>query len=443
MSVIDKMHPDRYDTPKEKFALDIEDLNNFTYDMQHCIKCKGCYWVDHTYMPGMQHAVRCPSNLWKEFDSYGAFGKMRIGLKVNSGEMEWNDHLLELIYADPLCGACDVGCKRNLDLEVGLTLEALRVKAVKDGAGPMPAHKKAAADIAESGNCYGAKKDRRAWVAQSGAQPAEKADIMYFVGCSSSYENTNIAAAVDKVMRSAGIDYMLMEDETCCGNIIFSAGMVDEARKIAEANVEKVRKSGVKVLMTGCAECYRMWKVDYPKLLNIRTDELGFEVKHFIEVADEALEAGKLVLTESVNKRMAYHDACNVSRNCDPWEPYEGERGWMGIIEPRLARRRGRHGLYDQARRLIAAVPGLDFTEMDRKKENSLCCAGGRGTKQAFPELSEFAARDRLEEVKSTGAEMLVAACPWCYSNFSDVIEKDGESVEMTDIAELLAMAVK
>ena len=38
---------------------------------------------------------------------------------------------------------------------------------------------------------------------------------------------------------------------------------------------------------------------------------------------------------------------------------------------------------------------------------------------------------------------MLVAACPWCYSNFSDVIEKDGESVEMTDIAELLAMAVK
>jgi hypothetical protein len=35
-----------------------------------------------------------------------------------------------------------VGCKRNLDLEIELTLEALRIKAVKDGAGPMPAHKK-------------------------------------------------------------------------------------------------------------------------------------------------------------------------------------------------------------------------------------------------------------------------------------------------------------
>ena len=42
MSVIDKKYPERFDTPKEKFALNIEDLSNFTYDMQHCIKCKGC-----------------------------------------------------------------------------------------------------------------------------------------------------------------------------------------------------------------------------------------------------------------------------------------------------------------------------------------------------------------------------------------------------------------
>jgi Fe-S oxidoreductase len=442
MSVIDKNHPERYDTPKEKFALDIEDLNNFVYDMQHCIKCKGCYWVDHTYMPGMKHSVRCPSNLWKEFDSYGAFGKMRIGLKLNKGEIEWTDHLLELIYADPLCGACDVGCKRNLDLEVGLTMEALRVKAVKDGAGPMPVHKDITASILETGNCYGAKKSRTEWIDGS-VKPAEKADIMYFVGCSSSYVNTGIPKSVAKVMQSAGIPYMLMKDETCCGNIIFSVGLVDEARKIAQKNVEIVRKSGAKVLMTSCAECYRMWKVDYPKLLNIRTDELGFEVKHFIEVADESLKSGKLELTEPVKMRITYHDACNVSRNCDAWEPYKGERGWMGTIEPRLARRRGREGLYAQSRDLLNAIPELELAEMPRMRENALCCAGGRGTKQAFPELSEFAARDRLEEVKYVGAETVVSACPWCKSNFSDVAEKDGENIGIMDIAEILADAVK
>ena len=442
MSVIDKKNPDRYDTPKEPFALDINDLSNFRYDMQHCIKCKGCYWVDHTYMPGMHHSVRCPSNLWKEFDSYGAAGKMRIGLGMLDGKLEWSDHLLEIIYACTLCGACDVGCKRNLDLEVDLTLEAMRVKAVQEGAGPLPVHKDIIQKIQETGNCFGAKADRKGWM-DADVKPAEKADIMYFVGCSSSYVNQQVPKAITKVLQSAGIPYMLMKDETCCGNIPFSVGDLDTAKKIAEANIAKVKESGAKVLMTGCAECYRMWKVDYPKLLGIRTDEMGFEVKHFIEVADEALADGKLQLTEPVSKRITYHDSCNVSKNCDPWEPYEGERGWMGCIEPRLDRRRGTSGLYDQSRRLIAAIPGIDFTEMPRKKENALCCGGGRGAKQAFPEMAENAARDRLEEVKYVGAGTVVSACPWCLSNFSETAAKDGEKIDVLDIAELLAMAVK
>jgi hypothetical protein len=102
--------------------------------MSRCIKCKGCYWVEHTYQPGVRFSTRCPSNVWNDFDSYGAFGKMRIGTALAEGKLKWTPKMLEIIYADPLCGACDVGCKRNLDLEIELTLEALRVKAVKDGA---------------------------------------------------------------------------------------------------------------------------------------------------------------------------------------------------------------------------------------------------------------------------------------------------------------------
>ena len=143
------MPKDRFDTPKKPVALDVTDLSNFAYDMSRCIKCKGCYWVEHTYMPGVRFSTRCPSNVWNDFDAYGAFGKCRIGLAVLEGKLKWTPKLLEIIYADPLCGACDVGCKRNLDLEIELTLEALRIRAVKDGAGPMPAHKKVAGNIAK------------------------------------------------------------------------------------------------------------------------------------------------------------------------------------------------------------------------------------------------------------------------------------------------------
>ncbi len=96
------MADDRFDTPKKPVALDVTNLNNFTYDMSRCIKCKGCYWVEHTYMPGMKFSTRCPSNVWNDFDSYGAFGKMRIGLALAEGKLKWTPKLLEILYADPL-----------------------------------------------------------------------------------------------------------------------------------------------------------------------------------------------------------------------------------------------------------------------------------------------------------------------------------------------------
>ena len=123
--------PIRYYKPKADFKFDIRDIENFVYDMSRCIKCKGCTWVDHTYMPGPKFMTRCPSAAKYEFDAYGAYGKMRIGHAMAEGLLDWNEKALEVMYACTLCGACDVGCKRNLDLEIELSLESLRVKAVQ------------------------------------------------------------------------------------------------------------------------------------------------------------------------------------------------------------------------------------------------------------------------------------------------------------------------
>jgi Fe-S oxidoreductase len=432
-----------YDTPKKKVSLDVTNLDNFVYDMSHCIKCKGCYWVEHTYMPGVKFSTRCPSNTWNDFDSYGAFGKMRIGVALAEGKLEWTDKLLEIIYADPLCGACDVGCKRNLDLEIGLTLEALRVKAVKDGAGPMPAHKKIAKNIATKHNQFGsAHESRKKWLTKD-IKVAAKADTLYFTGCNASYVNADIARATAKILNASGNSFMLMADEWCCGNTIYSVGMVDEAKEIAKRNIEAVKKAKVKTVVTSCAECYRMWKVDYPKLLNIATSDLGFNVVHLIEVADEAIKKGSLKLTKPVDLRFTYHDSCGVSRLSDPWTPWSGERGWMGTVSPELKRRRGKSGLYLQTRDILKAIPGATFVEMPRTRENAFCCGAGRGTKAAFPELASFSAKHRLDEVKEVSAEALVSACPWCKSNFAQAVKENGDSVKVMDIAEIILASVE
>jgi Fe-S oxidoreductase len=433
----------RYYKPKDEFKLDIRDMENFVYDMSRCIKCKGCTWVDHTYMPGTKFMTRCPSAAKYEFDAYGAYGKMRIGHAMAEGRLQWNDKALEVMYACTLCGACDVGCKRNLDLEIELALESLRVKAVKDGKGPMPAHKKIAGNIAVHHNMYGAPHETRtAWIPQ-GITPAKNADLLYFVGCNASYVSKEIAQSTAKILKAAGTDFMLMPDEWCCGNTVFSVGMFDEARELARRNVEEVRKTGAKALLTSCAEGYRMWKVDYPKLLEIPTEDLGFRVLHLVEYVDEMLKDGALKMKRPLEGRVTYHDSCSLSRLSEPWTPYEGKRGWMGCVEPRLQRRRGNKGIYAQPRDILKAIPGVELVEMPRTRENAFCCGAGRGTKEAFPDFAKWAAAQRLEEVKDIGAETIVSSCPWCKSSFSEAVRGDNTDVRVMDISEVICASIE
>jgi Fe-S oxidoreductase len=435
--------PVRYYKPKTDFKLDITDAENFVYDMSRCIKCKGCSWVEHTYMPGAKFMTRCPSAAKYEFDAYGAYGKLRIGHAMLEGRLDWNDKALEVIYACTLCGACDVGCKRNLDLEVELALESLRVKAVKDGVGPLPAHKKLAADIASKHNMFGAPHEKRnSWISPEIA-PAAKADVLYFVGCAASYINKEIAQSTAKILKAAGTEFMLMPDEWCCGNTVFSAGLFDQAKALAQRNVDEVRKTGAKTLLLSCAEGYRMWKVDYPKLLNISTSDLGFNVVHLVEYADEKIKNGDLKMKKPFESRLTYHDSCSLSRLSEPWTPYEGKRGWMGCVEPRLKRRRGNGGIYLQPRDILKAIPGVDLVEMPRTRENAFCCGAGRGTEKAYPDFAQWAAMQRLEEVREIGAEIMVSSCPGCKNNFARAVKGSGGDVQVLDISEVICASIE
>jgi len=429
--------------PEEKVSLDVTQIENFVFDMSRCVKCKGCTWVDHIYMPGVKYSTRCPSATRYLFDSYGAYGKMRIGLALVEGRLDYSEELLKILYACTLCGACDVGCKRNLDLEIELTLEALRIKAVKDGQGPLPEHKKTAQKITKNHNFLGSPhENRKKWLTKE-IKPSPKADVLYFVGCSASYSHPEIAQATAKILNASGTPFMLLPDEWCCGNMLYSVGMIDEARELAQRNIEAVKKTGAKTLLTSCAEGYRMWKVDYPKILNMSTNDLGFRVVHVTECVAELIQKGALKLARRLDLRLTYHDPCSLSRLSEPWVPWKGERGLWGVVNPPLQRRRGTNGVYQQPRDILNSIPGVKLVEMPRMRENAFCCGAGRGTKEAFPEFASWAAEQRSAEAKEVSAEAIVSACPWCKDNFTQAIGKNGANLKVLDISEVVLASLR
>ncbi|MBW1730158.1 MAG: hypothetical protein JRH08_02105 [Deltaproteobacteria bacterium] len=417
-------------------------LEQYKWDAENCCGCKGCVWVDPIYASGLNYAVRCPSLFRYKFDAYSALGRLKLALGLLEGSLNITPTAVDIIYRCNLCGACDVGCKRNLDLDPLMVLETLRIRAVDQGAGPLPSHAEVAKKILHHHNRYGRDKgEKRAWLLE-GSRVSKKADILYFVGCNSSYKNTQIARDTLAILDHLGISYTLLEQESCCGHPLYYAGMASAALDQAKQNLAKVEDVGARIVLTSCAECYKTWKVDYPKLLNKKTQEMGYRVMHTVELLAEMLSKGNLIFPNPVNMRVTYHDPCNLGRMSEDWIPWNGTRSTWGITKPPKHYRRGTQGIYRQPRDLLLALPGIELMELPRARENALCCGAGGGVMEAYPDFALFTARHRLQEAADMDVEAIVSACPYCLDSFRSASPTLNRPIKVYDIVHLLAVSL-
>jgi len=415
-------------------------LENYRYDARHYPAQGHARWIDYNYIQGVDFSWRCPPWQYEGFDAYGIAGKCDIVDYLLQGKLDYSSPTLrDLVYKGPMCGSCDVAGKRDLDFELQLMLEALRVRLVEEGNGPMPEHLPVTDNIEKSGNRFGKEQsERNNWLPRD-IKPATKADILYFVGCRASLTDTAISQSTAKVMAAADVPFMLMENEPCCGHFIYLTGQLAKAKKIAQENLELIRQTGAKTVVFSCAECYKAIKVDYPKLLGFATAELGFEVKHITELAEGWLNEGKLRLSNPINLKMTYHDPCNLGRLSDPWQPWQGVRKQWGVFDPPRVQRKGIHGVYEPPRNILRTMHGVELVEMIRHHENAWCASSDAGVKEAFPEFAAWAAAERLREASFTGAEAIVSCCPGCKEAFLNASQN---GMKVYDITELLARAI-
>jgi len=311
---------------------------------------------------------------------------------------------------------------------------------VKDGQGPLPAHKKVAKYIDEKGNRYGAPaKNRLKWITKK-TQISPSADILYFPGCNASYVDNGIALATVKILNKANLNVMTLgENDNCCGHPLVSVGLVDQAKEVAQKNIDAIKKSGANTILTSCAECYKSLKVDYPKLFSKSTEEMGYEVIHLVELVGDLIDKGTLKIKKGKEMRVTYHDPCHLGRQGEPWFEWEGSRGHYGVLDPPKTYRRGTNGVYQAPRDILAKIPGLDLVEMPRTRENTFCCGAGGGVLDAFPDFAQWAASERLSEAQSVAADTVVSACPYCKGLFNEVSEKNKMNIKAIDISEFIS----
>jgi L-lactate dehydrogenase complex protein LldE len=90
----------------------------------------------------------------------------------------------------------------------------------------------------------------------------------------------------------------------------------------------------------------------------------------------------------------------------------------------------------DEPRQLLSSVSGLQLSEL---KEPDVCCGFGGLFSVKYPEISERMADDKIADIRSTGADLLIGPDLGCLLHLAGRMERQGNPVKVRHIAEVLA----
>ena len=347
--------------------------------------------------------VVCPWNRVRNFSMRKIVRQAALGLSEIDNEEIWRC---------TTCGTCPQRCPRGVNqIELGVSLRRIATEY-----GAFPASVAPIVTVSDNlraeGNPFNMERAKRAdWAESLGVKDyVEGMEILYFPGCYLSYDPRlkKVAAATVKILNKAGVDFgILGAKENCCGESIRKTGNEELFKHLARQNIKTFIEHGVKKILVSSPHCYHTFKNEYPEF------SVHFEVIHISEYLSELFATGRLKPVRDYGQKITYHDPCYL----------------------------GRHNkIFDAPRDVLKRIPGSEFVEMQDHHENSLCCGGGGGRIWMETPKAERFSDIRLKQAVDVGAQVMVTACPYCITNFTDssLSLPEGQAMEIKDITEVI-----
>ncbi len=312
------------------------------------------------------------------------------------------------------CATCVERCPKKIrPLDV---INSLRSDIVESGR-VKPSIRDALESTFMHGNPWGRVREKRSeWTEESDIRilnEGDKTDILYFVCCTAAYDERvqAIPKSLVKILKKSGVDFAILGNaESCCANEMGEIGEKGLFEMAQENNVKLFSKYEFSQMITTSPHCFHAFVNEYP--------DFGCDVFHYTQLLSRFIDEGKLILSKELNKKITYHDPCFLGK---------------------------RNKVFEEPRQVIQSIPGIEYLEMDRCRERSICCEGGGGRMWMESESSEERlAEVRVKDAVSIGAEILATACPFCLLTLEDAVKTTGNEskIEIKDIAELISEVV-
>jgi len=236
-------------------------------------------------------------------------------------------------------------------------------------------------------------------------------DVFYYLGCES-MKFPEVIKANMNILKKAGIKFSTnLDSKVCCGGPSFNIRDFTTAKDFAEKNKSLIESTGAKIIVSDCPGCVLGLTKRYESI-GIKIDK---KIIHIVEYINLLIDEGKIQPSKSISddfKKVTIHDPCLIARNLNDTT---------------------------SIRDILKKIEGIELIEPQYNKEYVHCCGWSGTAHWADRNLAIKEATIRVNELKETGANIFVSACPLCELGLGyGLTEEEKEKIKIMDVSELL-----
>ncbi len=362
-------------------------------ELKRCILCGGCKFECPTYHHGQR-------------ESLSPRGRLRIILKILTGELEPTDEALRRVYSCFLCGACTGRCSAGVQIEELLIAGRISLRSnwqsrpAIDRALPfLLKHRVLSASVARKVHPLLKGVFKRLGIPQPSIPPVTdlfarggvysphhatglKGRVVLFGGCAARYIQPHLISSFIRVLNAAGYEVVLPPGEACCGAPLIETGNMKTVEGFAEKNLSLLRRLSTETIVTLCPTCALTLSRRYEGLFG-----------EGVSVIDSAVFLNSLdIHTDRLNATAYYHQPCHA-------------RYGLGIKDEPI---------------MILEKLGINI-----KGGPGDCCGLPAITSNNHWGLSESLKDAKKTDFEASGATVMVTGCPGCMYQLGNIIGEE------------------
>jgi glycolate oxidase iron-sulfur subunit len=248
-----------------------------------------------------------------------------------------------------------------------------------------------------------------------------KRKVAIFIGCLANYNYKEIGEGLLEILEALEIDAFLAKDQKCCSAPAYFTGDFDTVDKNAKFNVEYFESfsKDVEAIIVPEATCSAMLKIDYEHYFHDQPDwkARARVVMSKVYMATEWLQhhthLESLLASKKQNtKIVTYHDPCHAKKM---------------------------QGIHKEPRNLVKQ----NYTIVEMSDPNACCGFGGITMQTEKYHFAEAAGKPKAAMIEKTGADIVSAECSACRMQINNSMSGAGVETIFKNPIELIAEALR